>query len=491
MFMRFIAMAVLLLATSLCGAQDVNAPVVEPPIIIDSDTNRYDLRTGVTRFSDNVTIQRGAMRVSADEGVVHQSDGRIALVELFGSPTTWRDRLDDGSIVEGQAAQIQFEVIENVVTLIGDARLQHQRGRFTGDELIYDLDTESLVGRGSSGNQARVILEGDSIRRERAESSPESEPESEPNPEPAAEDETSSATATEAAGGAASRSSSEFRVRVRVRVRVRIRCRGRRTGSCDSVRSGQRRRTAGRTAGSPLMLRAEHLVKRYRGRAVVHDVSLEVRRGEVVGLLGPNGAGKTTCFYMVVGLVPADGGKILVDDHELTRANMHRRARAGLGYLPQEASIFRRLSVQDNIEAILELRKDLDREKRKQELGRLLDEFNVAHLADQMGVSLSGGERRRVEIARALAADPRFILLDEPFAGVDPISVGEIQHIVGHLRDREIGILITDHNVRETLGICDRAYIISEGRVLTQGPPDAVLADEEVRNVYLGREFRL
>jgi len=239
------------------------------------------------------------------------------------------------------------------------------------------------------------------------------------------------------------------------------------------------------------MLSAEHLVKRYRGRAVVHDVSLEVRRGEVVGLLGPNGAGKTTCFYMVVGLVPADGGKITVDDRDLTRANMHRRARAGLGYLPQEASIFRRLSVQDNIDAILELRKDLDRDARKRELGRLLDEFNVSHLADQMGVSLSGGERRRVEIARALAADPRFILLDEPFAGVDPISVGEIQHIVGHLRDRDIGILITDHNVRETLGICDRAYIISEGRVLTQGPPDAVLADEEVRNVYLGKEFRL
>ena len=239
------------------------------------------------------------------------------------------------------------------------------------------------------------------------------------------------------------------------------------------------------------MLRAEHLVKRYRGRAVVHDVSLEVHRGEVVGLLGPNGAGKTTCFYMVVGLVPADGGKITVDEHDLTRANMHRRARLGLGYLPQEASIFRRLSVQDNVDAILELRKDLDREQRMQELGRLLDEFNVSHLADQMGVSLSGGERRRVEIARALAADPRFILLDEPFAGVDPISVGEIQHIVGRLRDRDIGILITDHNVRETLGICDRAYIISEGRVLTQGPPDAVLADEEVRNVYLGKEFRL
>jgi len=239
------------------------------------------------------------------------------------------------------------------------------------------------------------------------------------------------------------------------------------------------------------MLRAEHLVKRYRGRAVVHDVSLEVRRGEVVGLLGPNGAGKTTCFYMVVGLVPADGGKITVDEHNVTRANMHKRARMGLGYLPQEASIFRRLSVQNNIEAILELRKDLDREHRKQELSRLLDEFNVSHLSDQMGVSLSGGERRRVEIARALAANPAFILLDEPFAGVDPISVGEIQSIVGQLRDREIGILITDHNVRETLGICDRAYIISEGRVLTQGPPDAVLEDEEVRSVYLGKEFRL
>jgi lipopolysaccharide export system ATP-binding protein len=239
------------------------------------------------------------------------------------------------------------------------------------------------------------------------------------------------------------------------------------------------------------MLRAENLVKRYRGRAVVHGVSLDVHRGEVVGLLGPNGAGKTTCFYMVVGLVPADGGRIELDDTEITRANMHRRARLGLGYLPQEASIFRRLSVRDNILAILELRKDLDRDGREAELTRLMDEFAVGHLADQMGVSLSGGERRRVEIARALAADPRFILLDEPFAGVDPISVGEIQRIVAHLRDRDIGILITDHNVRETLGICDRAYIISEGRVLTQGPPDAVLADEDVRNVYLGKEFRL
>jgi len=239
------------------------------------------------------------------------------------------------------------------------------------------------------------------------------------------------------------------------------------------------------------MLQAEHLVKRYRGRAVVHDVSLTVHRGEVVGLLGPNGAGKTTCFYMVVGLVQADGGKITLDDHDMTRANMHKRARLGLGYLPQEASVFRRLSVSDNILAILELRRELDRDARERELLRLMEEFNIAHLADQMGVSLSGGERRRVEIARALAADPRFILLDEPFAGVDPISVREIQQIVADLRDRNIGILITDHNVRETLGICDRAYIISDGRVLTEGPPEAVLADEEVQKVYLGKEFRL
>jgi len=239
------------------------------------------------------------------------------------------------------------------------------------------------------------------------------------------------------------------------------------------------------------MLIAEQLVKRYRGRAVVHDVSLKVARGEIVGLLGPNGAGKTTTFYMVVGLVAADGGRILIGETDLTRANMHQRARQGLGYLPQEASIFRKLSVADNILAILELRKDLDRQGRRNELGRLMEEFHVSHLADQAGISLSGGERRRVEIARALAGNPSFILLDEPFAGVDPISVGEIQRIVKQLTERHIGILITDHNVRETLGICDRAYIISEGRVLTHGKPEEVLADENVRNVYLGQEFRL
>ncbi|MFW5927288.1 MAG: LPS export ABC transporter ATP-binding protein [Wenzhouxiangella sp.] len=239
------------------------------------------------------------------------------------------------------------------------------------------------------------------------------------------------------------------------------------------------------------MLVAEKLSKHYRDRAVVDEVSLEVDTGEVVGLLGPNGAGKTTCFYLVVGLIPADGGRIAIGDTDLTRASMHQRARQGLGYLPQEASVFRRLSVADNIMAILELRRDLDRPGRRAELERLMDEFHLDHLANQAGVSLSGGERRRVEIARALAANPSFILLDEPFAGVDPISVNEIQNIIRQLSARDIGILITDHNVRETLGICDRAYIISEGKVLTRGTTDEIMADENVRNVYLGREFRL
>jgi lipopolysaccharide export system ATP-binding protein len=239
------------------------------------------------------------------------------------------------------------------------------------------------------------------------------------------------------------------------------------------------------------VLIAEQLSKSYRGRAVVDGVTLNVDTGEVVGLLGPNGAGKTTCFYMVVGLIAPDSGSIRINQRDLTRASMHQRAQHGLGYLPQEASIFRRLSVSDNIMAILELRPDLDREGRRTELAQLLEEFHVSHLADQPGISLSGGERRRVEIARALAASPSVILLDEPFAGVDPISVGEIQRIVQQLAARDIGILITDHNVRETLGICDRAYIISQGKVLTAGAPADVMADENVRNVYLGKEFRL
>ena len=239
------------------------------------------------------------------------------------------------------------------------------------------------------------------------------------------------------------------------------------------------------------MLVAEGLRKRYRQREVVRDFGLTLDAGEVVGLLGPNGAGKTTCFYMIVGLVPAAEGRIVLDGRDITAEPMHLRARRGVGYLPQEPSVFRKLSVADNIMLVLELREDLDRAGRRGELESLLDELQITHVADQIGASLSGGERRRVEIARALAARPRLILLDEPFAGVDPISVGEIQRIVEHLKHRGIGVLITDHNVRETLGICDRAYILNEGGVLAQGAPDMLLANPDVRRVYLGESFRL
>ena len=237
-------------------------------------------------------------------------------------------------------------------------------------------------------------------------------------------------------------------------------------------------------------LSAAHLRKRYKTRTVVQDVSLHVKSGEVVGLLGPNGAGKTTCFYMIVGLVAADGGEIALDGEDLSRLAIHKRARRGLSYLPQEASIFRKLTVSQNVRAILELQ-DLDADALSNRLDALLEDLSISHLADAPAVSLSGGERRRVEIARALATRPRFILLDEPFAGVDPIAVLDIQKIIGFLKERGIGVLITDHNVRETLGICDRAYIINQGSVLASGKPEEIIYNEAVRKVYLGENFRL
>ena len=237
-------------------------------------------------------------------------------------------------------------------------------------------------------------------------------------------------------------------------------------------------------------LTATRLKKRYKSRTVVHDVSLDVASGEVVGLLGPNGAGKTTCFYMMVGLVPMDGGDLFLDGKKITHMPMHRRARLGLSYLPQEASIFRRLTVAENVQAVLELY-HADPETIRNRLDDLLHDLHIGHLHGNLAISLSGGERRRVEIARALATEPRFILLDEPFAGVDPIAVLEIQKIIGFLRERDIGVIITDHNVRETLGICDRAYILSEGRVLASGTPDEIVYNENVRKVYLGEHFRL
>jgi lipopolysaccharide export system ATP-binding protein len=239
------------------------------------------------------------------------------------------------------------------------------------------------------------------------------------------------------------------------------------------------------------VLSAHNLAKSYSKRSVVKDVSLSVKRGEIVGLLGPNGAGKTTCFYMIIGLISADDGVIVINDKDVTALPMHGRAKQGLGYLPQEPSIFRALSVQDNILAILETRKELDRRDRHEVLEKLLDEFQISHLAKNKGMSLSGGERRRVEIARTLAANPQFILLDEPFAGVDPISVNDIKNIIRQLRDKGIGILITDHNVRETLDICERAYIVGEGRVIAEGIPSYILKNDQVKKTYLGDHFSL
>jgi lipopolysaccharide export system ATP-binding protein len=238
-------------------------------------------------------------------------------------------------------------------------------------------------------------------------------------------------------------------------------------------------------------LYAHHLAKSYKRRRVVKDINLEISQGSIVGLLGPNGAGKTTSFYMIVGLVKSDAGSVGIDDMDLTRAPMHERAKAGIGYLPQEASIFRKLSVNDNIMAILETRKELDSAGREQRLEALLEDFHITHIRDNLGMSLSGGERRRVEIARSLATEPAFILLDEPFAGVDPISVGEIKTIIRALKQRHIGVLITDHNVRETLDICDVAYIVGDGQIIASGSPTSILTNQKVRDVYLGADFRL
>ena len=236
---------------------------------------------------------------------------------------------------------------------------------------------------------------------------------------------------------------------------------------------------------------AKNLAKSYKSRNVVTDVSLAVNTGQIVGLLGPNGAGKTTCFYMIAGLVRADRGQVFIDDNDITELPMHGRARKGLGYLPQEASVFRKLSVRDNIMAILETRKDLSRKQRRSQCEQLLREFHITHVKKSTGMSLSGGERRRVEIARALATEPRFILLDEPFAGVDPKSVGDIKQIIEHLKERGIGVLITDHNVKDTLDICEKAYIVGEGHIIAEGKPEAVLDNQLVRDTYLGANFTL
>jgi lipopolysaccharide export system ATP-binding protein len=239
------------------------------------------------------------------------------------------------------------------------------------------------------------------------------------------------------------------------------------------------------------MLNAQNLAKNFKGRDVVKDVSIEISQSQIVGLLGPNGAGKTTCFYMIVGLIQADSGRVLLDQKDMTQLPIHDRARHGLSYLPQESSIFRNLTVEENVLAILQARQELSREQTEEKLEQLLEEFSIEHIRHSKGMSLSGGERRRTEIARTLATDPKFILLDEPFAGVDPISVSDIKTIINQLKDRGIGILLTDHNVRETLDICEKAYIVSEGHVIADGDADAILSNEKVRSVYLGSQFKI
>ena len=239
------------------------------------------------------------------------------------------------------------------------------------------------------------------------------------------------------------------------------------------------------------MLSAQNLAKNFKGRDVVKDVSIEISQSQIVGLLGPNGAGKTTCFYMIVGLIQANSGRVLLDQKDVTQLPIHDRARHGLSYLPQESSIFRNLTVEENVLAILQARQELTREQTEEKLEQLLEEFSIEHIRNSKGMSLSGGERRRTEIARTLATDPKFILLDEPFAGVDPISVSDIKTIINQLKDRGIGILLTDHNVRETLDICEKAYIVSEGRVIADGDADAILSNEKVRSVYLGSQFKI
>ncbi|NRB37629.1 MAG: LPS export ABC transporter ATP-binding protein [Pseudomonadales bacterium] len=239
------------------------------------------------------------------------------------------------------------------------------------------------------------------------------------------------------------------------------------------------------------ILAAKNIAKSYKGRAVVKDVSIQVETGQIVGLLGPNGAGKTTCFYMIVGIVAADKGEITIDGENITHLPIHGRAKKGIGYLPQEASIFRKLSVEDNILAVLETRKDINKKQKRQLMEDLLREFNITHIRKSMGMALSGGERRRAEIARALAVDPDFILLDEPFAGVDPISIGDIKNIILHLQSKNIGVLITDHNVRETLDICEQAYIVGEGTIIAQGDAETVLNNQKVKDIYLGEQFTL
>ena len=397
-------------------------------ISIDADYAERNEKTGLTEYRGNVVIRQGTIIIEADRIIIYSDKNKVIRVACFGTPAGYQQRSEDEQeILIARANNIDYLIADDLLKLKTDASLIKNGTSIKGDSISYDLAKGTWKAKGDQQGAQK-------------------------------------------------------------RIQLVIP-----PFNIENTESNLSEQTAeqGNRWVPMAVLEARNLAKAYARKPVVKDVSLTVKQGEIVGLLGPNGAGKTTCFYMIVGLVSEDGGSIYIDNEDITTLPIHGRARKGLGYLPQEPSIFRTLSVADNILAILETRKSLSRQERNDRLQSLLDEFNISHLAKSIGMTLSGGERRRVEIARALAANPRFILLDEPFAGVDPISVKDIKKIVRQLRDKGIGVLITDHNVRETLDICEHAYIIGEGHVIAEGATEQILNNEKVRKTYLGDDFTL
>jgi lipopolysaccharide export system ATP-binding protein len=414
----------------------------EKPVTLEADRVEIDDAKKEAIFHGNVTLTQGTLMMKADRIIVKQDADGFQYGIAYGNQAYFRQKREGvDEYIEGYADRLEYNGKADKVEMFAKAQIRRGTDEVRGDYIAYNAATEFFEVI------VRPAIHTDAFApRFNPAPEPRSSPPRAPNP---------------------CRSSRPIRSAARDRA------------SADAVSRNHMSR-----------LRAEKLNKRYKARTVVKDVSLEVESGEVVGLLGPNGAGKTTCFYMMVGLVRADGGDLFLDERALTHAPIHQRARLGLSYLPQEASIFRKLTVAENIQSVLELR-GMEEEESEQRLDALLHDLHIAHLRNSPAISLSGGERRRVEIARALATQPRFILLDEPFAGVDPIAVLDIQKIIRFLKERSIGVLITDHNVRETLGICDRAYIINDGSVLACGHPEEIVYNESVRKVYLGEHFKL
>ena len=443
----------------------------DKPINFSGDTGDVNLQTHGGTLTGHVIITQGTLEIHADRIVFKQNADNSMSATAYGNPVTFRQKRDGvDEYFEGYAQRVEYDGTKELLELFDRALLQRGQDEIRSNYISYNTATELFKAEGRAGT---------------------------PSPIPRAPGRACAACSSR---NPIRRPPARARTAGRMPARTAARRQPQRRGgrAARHAEAGRRARAARRQVSDPAaggsapasQLSVARLEKRYKARTVVHDVSLDVASGEVVGLLGPNGAGKTTCFYMIVGLVAADGGRIELDGRDLSRMPIHSRARLGLSYLPQEASIFRKLTVAENVRAILELQ-DLDADALANRLDALLDDLSISHLADAPALSLSGGERRRVEIARALATRPRFILLDEPFAGVDPIAVLDIQKIIGFLKERGIGVLITDHNVRETLGICDRAYIINEGRVLASGAPGEIVYNEAVRKVYLGEHFRL